>query len=100
MTHDYKRHGTTTLFAALNVATGEVIGQCMQRHRHQEFLRFLRKIDRESPEFDLHLIMDNYGTHKMPRCRLARSALALSYPLHADLRLLAQSGRTLVRLDD
>jgi len=65
MTHDYKRHGTTTLFAALNVATGEVIGQCMQRHRHQEWLRFLRTIDRNTPKtLDLHLIVDNYATHK------------------------------------
>jgi transposase len=65
MTHDYKRHGTTTLFAALDVATGAVIGECMPRHRHQEFLRFLRKIDRQTPKrLDLHLIVDNYATHK------------------------------------
>ena len=65
MTHDYKRHGTTTLFAALNVLEGTVIGECMPRHRHQEFLRFLRRLDREFPrELDLHLILDNYGTHK------------------------------------
>ena len=65
MTHDYKRHGTTTLFAALDVATGKVIGECMSRHRHQEFLRFLRTIDRNAPkQFDLHLIVDNYATHK------------------------------------
>ena len=65
MTHDYKRHGTTTLFAALDVATGKVIGECMPRHRHQEFLRFLRTIDRDTPKWlDLHLIVDNYATHK------------------------------------
>lgn len=65
MTHDYKRHGTTTLFAALNVLEGEIIGTCMKRHRHQEYLRFLRKIDRETPKgLDLHLIVDNYSTHK------------------------------------
>ena len=65
MTHDYKRHGTTTLFAALNLLDGTVIGECMPRHRHQEFLRFLRRLDREFPrELDLHLILDNYGTHK------------------------------------
>jgi transposase len=65
MTHDYKRHGTTTLFAALDVATGKVIGECMPRHRHQEFLRFLRTIDRNvAKQFDLHLIVDNYATHK------------------------------------
>jgi transposase len=66
-THDYKRHGTTTLFAALDVATGTVIGQCMQRHRHQEWLKFLRAIDRATPKaLDLHLIADNYATHKHP----------------------------------
>jgi len=65
MTHDYKRHGTTTLFAALNVLEGEVIGSCMKRHRHQEFLKFLQLIDRRTPaELDLHLIVDNYATHK------------------------------------
>lgn len=65
MTHDYKRNGTTTLFAALEVLQGKVIGQCYQRHRHQEFLRFLRRIDREFPgNTPLHLVMDNYGTHK------------------------------------
>jgi transposase len=65
MTHDYKRHGTTTLFAALDVATGQVIGQCMKRHRHQEWLKFLRAIDRSTPKaLSLHLIADNYATHK------------------------------------
>src|SRR3989441_816702 len=65
MTHDYKRNGTTTLFAALNVATGRVIGQCMKRHRHQEWLKFLRTIDRNTPQgLDLHLLADNYATHK------------------------------------
>lgn len=68
LTHDYKRHGTTTLFAALNVLEGTVLGHCMPRHRHQEFLKFLRQIDRGTPgELDLHLILDNYGTHKHPR---------------------------------
>ena len=65
MTHDYKRHGTTTLFAALNVLTGKVIGQCHGRHRHQEFLKFLRRLDRAfPPDLTLHIILDNYGTHK------------------------------------
>ncbi|HEY7270431.1 MAG TPA: IS630 family transposase [Dehalococcoidia bacterium] len=65
MTHDYKRHGTTTLFAALNVVTGEVVGECYDRHRHHEFLAFLKKLDRQAPkELDLHLILDNYATHK------------------------------------
>jgi transposase len=67
MTHDYKRHGTTTLFAALNVLTGNVIGQCMPRHRHQEWLTFLKTIDREVPkDLAIHLILDNYATHKHP----------------------------------
>ena len=70
MTHDYKRHGTTTLFAALDVATGKVIGECMRRHRHQEFLRFLRTIDRNTAKLlDLHLVVDNYATHKHPKVR-------------------------------
>jgi transposase len=68
MTHDYKRHGTTTLFAALDVLEGRVIGQCMARHRHQEFIRFLNKINRETPVGrELHLIVDNYATHKHPK---------------------------------
>jgi transposase len=67
MTHDYKRNGTTCLFAALNVLDGTVIGSCYPRHRHEEFLKFLRKVDRETPKgMDLHLIVDNYGTHKHP----------------------------------
>ena len=63
-THDYKRHGTTTLFAALNVATGEVIGQFEDRHRHQELLRFLQTIDEHYPDGEIHLIIDNYSPHK------------------------------------
>jgi transposase len=67
MTHDYKRHGTTTLFAALSVLDGTVISDCMNRHRHQEWLRFLRRIDRETPAGkQIHLIVDNYATHKHP----------------------------------
>jgi len=65
LTHDYKRNGTTTLFAALNVTEGRLIGTCMPRHRHQEWIKFLRIIDKETPkELDLHLIVDNYCTHK------------------------------------
>lgn len=65
VTHDYKRHGTTTLFAALDVVTGTVIAECKPRHRHQEFLAFLRRIDRAVPaDLDIHLIVDNYSTHK------------------------------------
>ena len=70
MTHDYKRNGTTTLFAALSMLDGKVIGDCMPRHRHQEFIRFLKKIDGETPAgLDLHLIVDNYGTHKHRRVK-------------------------------
>lgn len=70
MTHDYVRHGTTTLFAALNVADGTLIGQCQPRHRHQEWLKFLQLIDAQTPaDRDLHLILDNYATHKHPKVR-------------------------------
>ena len=70
MTHDYKRNGTTTLFAASDVLTGSVIGQCLPRHRHVEFLRFLRTIDREVPKgLQVHLILDNYATHNHPNVR-------------------------------
>jgi transposase len=63
-THDYVRHGTTTLFAALEVATGKVTGHCLPRHRHQEFLRFLKQVARAYPDDELHLVMDNYAAHK------------------------------------
>ena len=70
MTHDDKRNGTTCRFAALNVLDGAVIGACYPRHRHEEFLKFLRKIDRETPHgLALHLILDNYGTHNHPKWR-------------------------------
>lgn len=66
-THDYERHGTTSLFAALDVATGKVIGECHRRHRHQEFLKFLKRVDSQVPQdLEVHLVMDNYGTHKTP----------------------------------
>jgi hypothetical protein len=69
-THDYIRHGTTSLFAALDIATGQVIGSCHRRHRHQEFLRFLEKIAAQIPAGQpVHLVMDNYGTHKTPKVR-------------------------------
>ena len=71
-THDYIRHGTTSLFAALNVLTGEVIGHCHKKHRHQEFLKFLNKLDKEIPEEDgvtIHIVMDNYGTHKVDKVK-------------------------------
>jgi transposase len=70
MTHDYKRNGTTTLFAALDVLEGKVIGRCMQRHRHQEFIRFLNAIEREVPAGKIvHVVLDNYGAHKHPKVR-------------------------------
>ena len=81
-THDYIRNGTTSLFAALDVATGKVIGACHRRHRHQELLRFLERIDEAVPEpLDIHLVMDNYGTHKMPKVKrwFARRP---RYPVH------------------
>ena len=71
MTHDYKRNGTTTLFAALELLHGKVIGDCYKRHRHQEFVKFLRRLDREFPgKTPLHLVLDNYGTHKTPEVKL------------------------------
>ena len=70
MTHDYKRNGTTTLFAAIELAEGRIIAECMPQHRHQEWLKFLKKIDRETPsDLDLHLIVDNYATHKHPKVK-------------------------------
>jgi transposase len=68
-THDYVRHGTTTLFAALEIATGQVTGVCKNRHRHQEFLAFLKHLARAYPDRELHLVMDNYGTHKHPKVK-------------------------------
>lgn len=67
MTHDYKRHGTSTLFAALDMATGRVIGESFHRHRHQEFLKFMKKVERSTPKGqEIHIILDNYATHKHP----------------------------------
>ena len=68
-THDYVRHGTTTLFAALEIATGKVTGLCKKRHRHQEFLAFLKHVARAYPDVELHLVMDNYATHKHPKVK-------------------------------
>ncbi len=97
MTHDYKRHGTTTLFAALNLLDGKLIGQCMSRHRHQEFIRFLNKINRETPAGrEVHLIVDNYATHKHPKVRAWLGRHQRSFPLHPDRGLLAQRGRGLL----
>ncbi len=70
VTHDYVRHGTTTLFAALDIATGEVLTQCKKRHRHQEYLSFLRHIDQNVPsDLDIHLVVDNYASHKHPKVK-------------------------------
>lgn len=65
-THDYRRHGTTTLFAALEVATGKVTNACMPHHRHQEFLKFLKQVAKAYPDRELHIVCDNYATHKHP----------------------------------
>ena len=107
MTHDYKRHGTTTLFAALNVADGSIIGECLPRHRAKEFLRFLKRIDRETPaHLDLHLILDNYSTHKTkqvkawlarhPRFRLHFTPTSSSW-LNLVERLFAEITRQRIR---
>ena len=102
--HDHRRHGTTTLFAALDVANGQVTAECRARHRHQEFLAFLERIDAEVPAgLDVHLVVDNYCTHKHAKVRAwlaarpVRSAAPHPRPLHADLRLVAEPGRALVR---
>jgi len=79
MTHDYKRHGTTMLFATLDVLEGKVIGRCMQRHRHQEFIRFLNTIEGEIPAGKIiHVILDNYGSHKHPKCGVGLNAIPVS----------------------
>jgi len=99
-THDYRRNGTTSLLAALDVATGNVIGQLHRRHRSVEFRKFLDLIEASVPlALDVHLVMDNYSTHKSPLIRnwLACQEAPLPRPLHPDLRLLDQPGGTLVR---
>ena len=99
ITHDYKRHGTTTLFAALDVATGEVMTQCKPRHRHQEFLQFLRHIEAHVPaDLDIHLVVDNYATHKHAKVkRWLAPASPISRSLHPHLCFVAQSGGDLVQ---
>ena len=102
MTHDYIRNGTTTLFAALNVLNGTVIGQCMARHRHQEFIRFLNRIEAAVPAGKLiHAILDNYAAHKHPKVRawLARHP-QVGVPFHPHLVLLGQCRRELFRHAD
>jgi len=101
MTHDYKRHGTTTLFAALDVKSGKVIGECLPRHRAKEFLRFLRRIDRHVPKSrEVHLVLDNYATHKTPEVRAwLGQAPALQAAFHADQRVVAEPRGTVLRRD-
>ncbi len=101
MTHDYKRHGTTTLFAALGVLDGTVIGRCMQRHRRDKFIRFLNTVEREViANRPIHVVLDNYATHKHPKSFLASASSALDFSLHPDLGLLAQCGREFLFQDD
>jgi hypothetical protein len=99
-THDYVRNGLTTLFAAFDVATGEVISSLHRRHRAAEFKKFLIKVDKEVPtHLQIHLICDNYGTHKTPAIRTWLSKHPrLSYALHPDRLLMDQPGRAMVRL--
>ena len=89
MTHDYKRNGTTCLFAALDVLEGKVIGSCFPRHRNIEFRKFLRQIDRETPkDLAVHMILDNYGTHNHPKVRTwLEKTSPFSLPLHPNLFL-------------
>jgi len=90
MTHDYKRNGTTTLFAALNVLDGTIIGRNMKRHRHQEFIRFLNEVDAHVPKRKaVHAIVDNYAMHGHEGPQMAYAASALDLPLHANLSLMA-----------
>ena len=99
-THDYVRHGTTSLFAAFNTADGTVISSLHRRHRAIEFKKFLTKIDSQVPaDLDVHLICDNYGTHKSPGHQdMAGRPPPVPHALHPDLFQLAQPGRTVVRL--
>ena len=97
MTHDYKRNGTTTLFPALSMLDGKVTGDCMPRHRHQEFIRFLKTIDGQIPaRLDLHLIVDNYGTHKHPGKVLAQTAPTVAFALYSNSQFLVEPDRALV----
>ena len=97
--HNYFRHGTTTLFAALKVAYGKVLVQCKSRHPHKEFLQFLKYIDQNVPkDLDIHLVVDNYATHKHEKNQtLDCSQARIPRSLFTDLRVLAQPSRDLVR---
>ena len=99
MTHDYKCNGTTTLFAALDTLKGRVVGECHSRHRHQEFLKFLRRLDQEFPgKVPLHVVMDNYGTHKHEKNEgVAETSSPVRTALRSDQFQLAQSGGAMVR---
>jgi len=94
-THDYVRHGTTTLFAALEIATGKVTGLCKDRHRHQEFLGFLKHLGRAHPERELHLVMDNYATHKKAE---VRAWLAANPRIHVHFTPTSRSWLNLVEV--
>jgi transposase len=94
-THDYVRHGTTTLFAALDIATGKVTGLCKNRHRHQEFLAFLKHVARAYPDCELHLVMDNYAAHKHPN---VRSWLAANSRIHVHFTPTSGSWLNLVEV--
>jgi hypothetical protein len=98
MTHDYKRNGTATLFAALDALDGQVISMCDDRHRHQEWLKFLRAIDDVTPaEKQIHMIVDNYSTHKHAKVTaVAQPPSSLPRVLHAHRLLLAQYGGALL----
>ena len=97
MTHDYKRNGTTTLFAALNVLDGTVVGRCMKRHRHQEFIKFLNAVERKVPAGKIiHVILDNYGTHKHPKVDKWLANHPNRSSIYAHLRVLAECGRRLL----
>jgi transposase len=98
MTHDYKRHGTTTLFAALNILDGSVVGRCMPRHTHQEFIKFLNAVERAVPAGKIiHAIADNYATHKHPKGpAMVGRPRSLGLPLHPNVSLLDQCSRRLL----
>jgi hypothetical protein len=100
-THDYKRYGTTTLFAAFNILNGKVIGSCLPRHRGKEFAKFLNQVEKQvPPDLDVHIILDNYSTHKSATVKAVAplpKAPPLSFPLHPHQQFLAQSGGTLLR---
>jgi len=100
VTHDYVRHGTTTLFAALNVLNGAVLATCKPRHRHQEFLSFLRQIDKAVPaDLDVHCVVDNYEPQAPEGQRLVGRTPSLAYALHSDLQFVAEPGRAFLWTD-